>query len=194
MTSIILTTICALALYSAPVPSQPQYAAPTTIVADTLNLYVIDSVPVSNFDGTQLLGKTITSYEINKTRMGESPVIIHNIGTKDGAGEQTVVVGYGVQKMDEVSGSDDVTVVSLGENIRIRPTSPTVSADDIFYIVDGKQTSSEDFRNLNPKNIKAIAVMKGSSAAKYLQELKDQGKYQGETDAPEGLIIVTLKK
>ena len=194
MTSIILTTICALALNSAPVPSQPQYAAPTTIVADTLNLYVIDSVPVSNFDGTQLLGKTITSYEINKTRMGDSPVIIHTIGTKDGAGEQTVVVGYGVQKMDEVSGSDDVTVVSLGENIRIRPTSPTVSADDIFYIVDGKQTSSEDFRNLNPKNIKAIAVMKGSSAAKYLQELKDQGKYQGETDAPEGLIIVTLKK
>ena len=66
--------------------------------------------------------------------------------------------------------------------------------DDIVYIVDGKQTSSDDFRKLDPKNIKSIEVMKGSSAAKYLQDLKDQGKYQGETNAPGGLIIVTLKK
>ena len=69
-----------------------------------------------------------------------------------------------------------------------------MSVDDIVYIVDGKQTSSDDFRKLDPKNIKAIEVMKGSSAAKYLQDLKDQCKYQGEADPSGGLIIVTLKK
>ena len=194
MTSIILTTICALALNAAPVPSQPQYAAPITIAVDTLNLYIIDSEPVRNFDGTQLLGKTITSYKINKTQMGDSPVIIHTIGTKDGAGEQTVVVGNGVQKMDEVSGSNDATVVSLGENIRIRSTSPSVSTDDIVYIVDGKQTSSDEFKKLDPKNIKSIEVMKGSSAAKYLQDLKDQGRYQGDINSTGGVIVVNLKK
>ena len=60
--------------------------------------------------------------------------------------------------------------------------------------MDGKLTIQDDFMKLEPKNIKSIEVMKGSSAAKYLQDLKDQGKYQGEADPSGGLIIVTLKK
>ena len=62
------------------------------------------------------------------------------------------------------------------------------------YIVDGKQTSSDDFRKLDPKNIKSMEVMKGDSAAKYLQDLKDQGKYTGDINPSGGVIIVTQKK
>ena len=51
MTSIILSTICALALNAGQVPPQPQHTVPVTIAVDTLNLYIIDSEPVRNFDG-----------------------------------------------------------------------------------------------------------------------------------------------
>lgn len=193
MTSIILSTICALALNAGQVPPQPQHTVPVTIAVDTLNLYIIDSEPVRNFNGSQLLGKTITSYKISKAQIGDTPVTVHTIGTKDGAGDQTVVIGYGVLKTGDNSGSDDVTVISPGEKIRIRTTSPSVSVDDIVYIVGGKQISSEEFKKLDPKDIKSIEVIKDSSAAKYLQDLKDRGRYQGDVNASGGVIIVTLK-
>lgn len=47
-------------------------SAPGTVTveakADTVNHYVIDGKPVSNFDGTQLAGKAIASYDITTTK------------------------------------------------------------------------------------------------------------------------------
>ena len=60
--------------------------------------------------------------------------------------------------------------------------------------MDGKQTGTEEFKKLDPKDIKSIEVMKDSSAAKYLQDLKDQGKYQGDVNPRGGVIVVNLKK
>ena len=82
----------------------------------------------------------------------------------------------------------------MGDKIKVRSASPSGSVDDIVYIVDGKLTGQEDFKKLEPKNIKSIEVMKDSSAAKYLQELKDQGKYQGDINPKGGVIVVNLKK
>lgn len=45
----------------------------------------------------------------------------------------------------------------------------------------------------DPKDIKSIEVIKDSSAAKYLQDLKDRGKFNGDVNASGGVIIVTLK-
>ena len=39
-------------------------AAPLTAPADTLNDYYIDGIHVAHFDGSQLVGKTIASYQI----------------------------------------------------------------------------------------------------------------------------------
>ena len=181
MTSIILSTICALALNAAPAPAP----------ADTNDLYLIDNVKVENFNGSQLAGKTVNSYVIRRENVGGIPTRIHFITTNAGDSQTPTVV-----LMD--SDLSNATVVSVGDKeqpaIRVRTTNPSLSENDIVYIVDGKQISSDDFRKLDPKNIKAIEVMKGSSAAKYLQDLKDQGKYQGEVEPSGGLIIVTLKK
>ncbi len=181
MTSIILTTICAFALNAASIPAQ----------ADTNDIYLIDLTKVENFDGSQLAGKTIRAYSIQRENVGGVPTRIHLITTKTDGAQNPVVAIFD-------NDFNNATSVTVGEksqpSISIRTTDPSLSVDDIVYIVDGKQTSSDDFRKLDPKNIKSIEVMKGSSAAKYLQDLKDQGKYQGDTNAPGGLIIVTLKK
>jgi len=181
MTSIILTTICALALNAASIPAQ----------ADTNDIYLIDLTKVENFNGSQLAGKTIRAYSIQRENVGGVPTRIHFITTKTDGAQNPVVAIFD----NDFNNASSVTVGEKSQpSISIRTTDPSLSVDDIVYIVDGKQTSSDDFRKLDPKNIKSIEVMKGSSAAKYLQDLKDQGKYQGETNAPGGLIIVTLKK
>ena len=181
MTSIILTTICALALNAASIPAQ----------ADTNDIYLIDLTKVENFNGSQLAGKTIRAYSIQRENVGGVPTRIHLITTKTDGAQNPVVAIFD----NDLNNATSVTVGDKSQpSISGRTTDPSLSADDIVYIVDGKQISTEELKKLDPKNIKAIEVMKGSSAAKYLQDLKDQGKYQGETNAPGGLIIVTLKK
>ena len=74
MTSIILSTICALALNAAPVPAP----------ADTLDLYLIDNVRIENFNGSQLAGKTVNSYVIRRENVGGTPIRVHVITTNAG--------------------------------------------------------------------------------------------------------------
>ena len=181
MTSIILSTICALALNAASIPTQ----------ADTNDIYLIDLAKVENFNGSQLAGKTIRAYSIQRENVGGVPTRIHLITTKtDGA--QTPVVAIFDNDFN------NATSVTVGEksqpSISVRATDPSLSADDIVYIVDGKQTGTEEFKKLDPKDIKSIEVMKDSPAAKYLQDLKDQGKYQGDVNPRGGVIVVNLKK
>ena len=181
MTSIILTTICAFALNAASIPAQ----------ADTNDIYLIDLTKVENFNGSQLAGKTIRAYSIQRENVGGVPTRIHFITTKTDGAQAPVVAIFD----NDFNNATSVTVGDKSQpSISVRTTDPSLSADDIVYIVDGKQTGTEEFKKLDPKNIKSIEVMKGSSAAKYLQDLKDQGKYQGEADPSGGLIIVTLKK
>lgn len=54
MLTSILSAICALALSATPVQAQ----------ADTVNLYIINGEKVTNFDGSQLVGKTISDYKL----------------------------------------------------------------------------------------------------------------------------------
>lgn len=58
-------------------------AAPFMWGADTLNHYVIDNVPVESFDGSQLEGKTIVSYQLQLVTVSpEEAIRIHDIRTK----------------------------------------------------------------------------------------------------------------
>ena len=190
MTSIILTTICALALNAASLPAQ----------ADTTDIYLIDNVRVENFNGSQLAGKIVYSYIIRREDVGNTPVRVHFIttgsvqGGEVAASAQTKVPTVVMFDQDFSNG----TVVSVGDKdmpqIKVRTTDPSLSVDDIVYIVDDRQITSEDFKKIDPKNIKSVEVMKGDSAAKYLQGLKDQGKYQGDVNPAGGVIVVTQKK
>ncbi|MBO4922768.1 MAG: Plug domain-containing protein [Bacteroidales bacterium] len=181
MTSILLSTICAIALNVAPL------SAPT----DTNVVYMIDYAKVENFDGSQLVGKVITSYRIQKEDILGVPTLFHVITTNSANGGSAPVVVLGN------TDRSNVTVVSTDPDerpsITIRPSSSS-SLEDILYFIDGKQVGADVFNKLEPKNVQSIQVMKDSSAAKYLQDLKDQGKYNGEINPKGGVIIVNLKK
>ena len=57
-------------------------AEPLTAPADTLNDYYIDGKPVAHFDGSQLVGKTIASYQILSHTLSSGVVLrAHDIRT-----------------------------------------------------------------------------------------------------------------
>lgn len=182
MTSIILSTVCALALNAAALPAS----------TDTTDVYLIDYARVENFDGSQLAGKRVISYKITREDLAGVPARVHLITTdanKDGTNPVVIM------------GSPDlsnVTVVSLekGElpSISIRSTDPSKSVDDILFFVDGKRIASDEFKKLDPKNIASMEVMKDASAEAYLKDLKDQGIVPKDINPKGGVILVKTKK
>ena len=182
MTSIILSSVCALALNAAALPAQ----------VDTNDLYLIDNARVENFNGSQLDGKTVVSYKIMRENVAGVPTRVHFITTnapKDGSTPVVVMASPGL---------NDVTVVSLDKaehpSITIRSTDPSKSVDDILFFVDGKQIASDEFKKLDPKDIASMEVMKDASAEAYLQGLKDQGLVPKDINPKGGVILVRTKK
>ena len=82
----------------------------------------------------------------------------------------------------------------LNGAITIRPSNPSISVDEIVYVLDGKVISADDFKKLDPKGIESITVLKDAPAEPVLQNLRDQGKYQGSVNPAGGVIVVTTKK
>ncbi|MBO4916670.1 MAG: TonB-dependent receptor [Bacteroidales bacterium] len=190
MTSFIITTICALALNAASLPAQ----------ADTTDIYLIDNVRVENFNGSQLAGKIVYSYVIRRENVGDTPVRVHFITTGSVQGGEVAASAQAKAPTVVMFDQDfsNGTVVAVGDKdqplIKVRTTDPSMSPDDIVYIVDGRQITTDEFKKIDPKNIKSVEVMKGDSAAKYLQGLKDQGKYPGDINPKGAVIVVTQKK
>ena len=105
--------------------------------ADTLTRYYINGLQVENFDGSQLIGKTIVTYRMEYiTLPGQTPVRVHVIFTEEPSQVQP--------------------------SIRIRPVEGAQQADPA-YVIDGKQISKKEFENLDPANIKSMTVIKGGS-------------------------------
>ena len=112
-------------------------AAPLTAAADTLNYYVINGQHVDKFDGSQLEGKKIVSYDITIiTPPTQGPVRVHEILTE----------GYSHPPV----------------SIQIRPTGVS-DLVDLVYVIDGKQVSKKDFEQLNPAEIRSMTVVKNGS-------------------------------
>lgn len=190
MTSFILTTICAIALNAASLPAQ----------ADTTDIYLIDNVRVENFNGSQLAGKIVYSYVIRRENVGDTPVRVHFITTGSVQGGEVAASAQAKAPTVVLFDQDfsNGTVVSVGDKdqpqIKVRTTDPSLSPDDIVYIVDGRQITTEEFKKLDPKVIESITVLKDAPAEPVLQKLRDQGKYQGSVNPAGGVIVVTTKK
>lgn len=102
--------------------------------------YVIDGQKVENFDGSQLAGKTITSYTVNDN--------VHVIFTTD-YNEQTPTRVKVITTTKPVKGA-------TGDTIRLRG----VDGHEIVYVIDGKVTSSEEFMSMSTSNIESISIIK----------------------------------
>ena len=162
MTGIILSGICALALGT----------ASPSVQADTTDVYVIDYVEVKDFDGTQLVGKTMSTYNINLTEEGSRTVRNHII--------KTVLSG------NRVSVATREMSPAMAGLLNMSPEE----MDNAVFFLNGARVSKLTFGYLNASDIAEIKTLKGTEAAEYLQSLKKNREYDGET-AGRGVVIVT---
>lgn len=162
MTGIILSSICAVALG----------AASPSVQTDTTDVYVIDYVEVKDFDGTQLVGKTISTYNINLTGDGSKVVRNHII--------KTVLSG------NRVSVATREMSPAMAGLLNMSPEE----MDNAVFFLNGARVSKLTFGYLDVSDIAEIKTLKGLEAAEYLQSLKNNREYDGET-AGRVVVIVT---
>ncbi|MBO6044663.1 MAG: hypothetical protein J6P69_02275 [Bacteroidales bacterium] len=164
MTSLVLSAICAVALG----------AASPSVQTDTTDVYVIDYVEVKDFNGTQLVGKTISTYNVNLTGEGSRIVRTHII--------KTVLSGNTVKVATREMSPEMAALIKL---------SPEEMGNAVFFL-NGARVSQLTFNYLDANDIAEIKTLKGSEAAEYLQSLKKNREYDGET-AGRGVVVVTTK-
>ena len=166
MTSIILSTICAAALSAAALPAS----------VDTTDVYVIDYVEVKDFNGSQLVGKTVSTYNINLSKEGSNIVRTHII--------KTVLSGNAAE----------VAVREMSPGIAsLIPLNQEEMGNAVFFL-NGARVSELTLRFLDAENIADVKAMKGAEAAEYLRSLKAERKYDGVTDGRNVLIITTKSR
>ncbi len=124
MLTSILSAVCALALGSSAMTSQ----------ADTVNVYMINGEKVTNFDGSQLCGKTVSDYRIG-------------VATNNATGE--------VSKVHIIKTEEHVSPLKVN--------GVQVMGQDVIYVVDGVKTSSLDFIKIKQENIGSMTVCKAGS-------------------------------
>ena len=200
MTNIILSTVCALALNTASLSAQ----------ADTADIYLIDYVKVENFNGSQLARKVIYSYTIKRETVNGVPTRLHFINTgvmKDGKivydpSSQPAVLLYDEDFNNGTAvsvGKPNTSSIDLSGGLQVSSLTPRTaeaepSAVNAIYIVDETVVSEDEFKNLDPRNISSISIAKGASSIGVLRDLKGQGKYDGEIEGVNTVVVITKKK
>ena len=154
--------------------------------ADTVNHYVIDGKPVSNFDGTQLAGKAIASYDITTTKE-KGKVVQNHIITLAAPVEKQNDIFNQFFRHDEEDYSEMTKTTTVTDNGILQTTTegtlknggkvtttstqivrtfePTDFRDKKLYI-DGQEATMTDFQELKPSEIKSITVLEGKAAVK----------------------------
>lgn len=176
--------------------------------ADTVNRYVIDGEPVSNFNGTQLAGKSIASYDIVTSKEKDKVVINHIIHLDTSAKPVNDVSGFSgdgtedhyVDMTKTTSMSDSVITITIDGTIlgglpakRLKrkgmeiynpsPIGLPTELSELMLVIDGEKVTMEEFQKLKPTDIKSITVLKGEPAAKLWG-----------TEAVNGVIEVNTNK
>ena len=200
MLTSILSAVCALALGSSAMTSQ----------ADTVNVYMINGEKVTNFDGSQLCGKTVSDYRIGvatnnatgevskvhiiKTEEHVSPLKVNGVQVM---GQDVIYVVDGVKTssldfikiIQEIIGS--MTVCKAGseeamewtddENVNVIKFE---TKKENIYIIDGKQVSSDEFSKFKSNDISSMKIYKAGS--------EESAKWTGNKDR--NVILIELKK
>lgn len=126
-----------------------------TAQADTVNRYKIDRKDVSDFDGSQLVGKSIAYYDILETKENGKVVRNHLITTEK------------YLKDNNNPTQAEIKVVPGarpdGESLIIRETTPG-GKENLTYFVNDKKVDEKTFTEIKPSDIKSITVLKGKAA------------------------------
>lgn len=148
--------------------------------ADTLDKYIINGEQVVKFDGSQLVGKTVSDYKVTvaKSITADEAVRIHVIRT-DGQKikaikSSSVVESFRFEDKDAEFNID-------GKNYS--HAEVTVLSSTTLYIVDGKKCDKDAFAKIKPESIASMTVYKPGS--------KGALKLSGNSDV--AVIVVVTK-
>ena len=127
------------------------------------NHYFIDGKRVENFDGSQLVGKTVKHYDLKRLEH----VIIHNIFTTDDW-----------VKIEGTNSATTVRVLSAEEaaaqGIPLTPGSMKTSMRNPLIIVDGQEFTGNIYSDIGTGNIKSMNVYDADS--EVAKSYGDKGK------------------
>lgn len=136
-------------------------------------IYVINHEVVSDFDGSQLQNKTIASYQVDSERG------LHIIFTSDYTKEKKVY-------QTKVETKDDaIMVISYGNKGNTVGSTTIASHPETIFVIDGKITSSDEFKSMSPTKIASITVIKSKDAPAFKEFAKA---------STEMVIIMATKK
>ncbi|MCQ2147418.1 MAG: SusC/RagA family TonB-linked outer membrane protein [Bacteroidales bacterium] len=183
--------------------------AGTTIGAstDVDGKYVLDNVP-----STATLNYSCIGYVSQNVKAGNQTVIDIVLVEDTEMIEETVVVGYGVQKKSDVTGSisqvksedmENRTISSADQALQGKTSgvvvmmgsaapgsSPTIrvrgfssnASSDPLYVVDGLRVSSRDISGIDPNTIESMEVLKDAASAAIYG-----------AQAGNGVVLITTK-
>lgn len=138
-------------------------------------IYVIDHkiVASSLFDGSQLMNKTIASYQVDP-ELG-----LHIIFTSDYTKEKEVYQTKVVTK------EDGIMVVSYDKKGNTVASTNIVTHPETVHVVDGKVITADEFMAIFPSKIESIKIVKS----------KDNPDFQKYAKAnTEVVMMITTKK
>ena len=163
MVTMFLSAICALSVNAAAMEAQ----------ADTLERYVINGRQVARFDGSQLVGKTVSDYKVAvaEGNVAGQVIRLHLINT-DG------------QKVKDIKSVTATEGVKIGNEKKDTNASVTVLSTAAVYIIDGKQCDKDALNKIKPESIVSMTVNKPGS--------KEAIKLSGKDDVT--VIEVVTKK
>lgn len=162
MLGIFLSAICALNIN----------ASAMTASVDTLDRYIINNQTVGKFDGSQLVGKTISYYKIVLTKgNSESEIVrLHVIRTD---GRKVIEVKSSADGEEGGVGNVE-TVVTIDGKTYTNANSTIISSKAAIYIINGKKCDKEALTKIKPESIASMTVYKpGCKEAVELSGRKD---------------------
>ena len=142
-------------------------------------IYVIDGKQVENFDGSQLVGKTIVNYSVDPTHN------LHSIITSDLTGGKDVK-SVKVLSTTKVSKSDRSDTSGVTTDI-IRAES-----DEIVYVLDGKIVPYSEILSIPSSKIDSMTVIKDKDNPTF-QKISEEYQKKSKT-AIKCVILITTKK
>ena len=136
-------------------------ALTATTLSAQKTIYVVDNKTVDNFDGSQLVGKTIKEYRVSTTGKGHDAITVHSV--------TTVPSVYSVSGFASIS-EDSLKIWNSKKQFQRDFLNAHLPSPKIVYVIDGaEQEDAEAFQSLRSSEIKSITVLKAgtSEALKY---------------------------
>lgn len=148
------------------------------------NIFIINGKKVENFDGSQLSGKKILSFRINKTDNGEIYTIHTDELLPDSLKNRIIQVTtnvYEIKKGMQADAEKSAKDGKTGVHVDVLSTKPLI-------ILDGEEYNGS-FNDIKPEDIKSVNVYKaGNEVANAYGEKGKNGVIKIFTKASEDSI------